>query len=121
MKRLFSVFALCTTALIATSTVSSPVAADGRHDGRRHASQPNHQMSWNSANRGEQRRAFRDNRERRHHKFRRHHKRHRHGHAYGHGYRQGYGYGPPRQRHGFLPGPAYAFQLDGARIILRFD
>ncbi len=121
MKRLFSVFALCTTALIATSTVSSPVAADGRHDGRRHASQPNHQMNWNSSDRGDQRRAFRDNRDRRYHKFRRHHKRHRHGHAYGHGYRQGYGYGHPRQRHGFRPGPAYAFQLDGARIILRFD
>ena len=131
MKRLFSVFALCTTALIATSTVSSPAAADGRHDGRRHASQPNHQMSGNFAHRGEHRRAFRDNRERRHHKFRRHNKRHRHGHAYGHGYRhghayghgyrQGYGYGPPRHRRGFWPGPAYAFQLDGARIILRFD
>ncbi len=147
MKRLFSVFALCATALIAASTVSSPAAADGRHDGRRHASQPNHQRSWNSANRGEHRRAFRDNREHRrvfrdnrehqHHKFRRHNKHHRHGHAYGHGYRQGYrqgygyghgyrqgygyGYGPPRHRRGFWPGPAYAFQHDGARIILRFD
>ncbi len=120
MKRLFSVFALCTTALIATSTVSSPAAADGRHDGRRHASQPNHQMSWNFALRGEhrrafrdnrehrrafrdnreRRRAFRDNRERRHHKFRRHNKRHRPGYLfsfsyYGHRPYYGYSYGYP--------------------------
>ncbi len=121
MKRLFSVFALCTTALIAASAVSGPAAADGRHDGRRQAGQSDHQTNRIFAHRGEHRRAFRDNRERRHHKFRRHNKRHRHGHAYGHGYRQGYGYGPPRHRRGFWPGPAYAFQLDGARIILRFD
>ncbi len=100
MKRLFSVFALCTTALIATSTVSSPVAADGRHDGRRHASQSNHRMSGNFALRGEHRRAFRDNRERRHRKFRRHNKR-RHGYKlfsfsyYGHRPYYGYSYGYP--------------------------
>jgi Ni/Co efflux regulator RcnB len=120
MKRLYSVFALCATTLIAASAVSSPATADGRRDARRHVEQSNYQMSWNSAIRGDQRR-WRDNRDRRHHKFRRHHKRHRYGHAYGRGYRQGYGYGPLRHRHGFRPGPAYAFQFDGARIILRFD
>ena len=131
MKRLFSVFTLCATALIAASAVSSPAAADGRSDTRRHVGQSDSQMSWNSTDRGEHRRAFRDNRERRHHKFRRHHNRHgyayghRRGHRYGYGHRRGhrygYGYGPPRNRLGYRPGAAYAFQLDGARIILRFD
>jgi hypothetical protein len=132
MKRLLSVFTLCATALIAASAVSSPAAAEGRYDTRRHAGQSDRQMSYNLTHRGEQRRAFRDHRDHRHHKYWRHHKRHRHGHAYGHRHRHGYGYGPPRHRHGYGYGPprhrhgyrhgtAFGLQLDGVRIILRSD
>ncbi len=104
MKRLFAVFTLCATTLIAASAVSGPAAADGRQDARRHAGQSDHQTSRFFADRSTQRRAFRDHRDRRHHKFRRHHKRHRH--AFGHGHRMG---------------PAYAFWFDGARFIVRLD
>jgi hypothetical protein len=136
MKRLLSVFTLCATALIAASAVSSPAAADGRDGTRRHAGQSERQTGYNFTDRGEQRRAFRGHRDYRQHKFWRHQKRHRHGHAYGHrhrhgyghhhGYgpprhRPGYGYGPPRRWHGYRPGAAYALQLGGPRIILRFD
>ena len=110
MKRLFAVFTLCATTLIAASAISSPAAADGRHDGRRHAGQSERQTSW-----------YFTNRDRRHHKFRRHHKRHRHAQIRRRGHRYGYGYGPRRYRHGYWPGPAYALRLDGGRIIFRFD
>ena len=119
MKRLFAVFTLCATTLIAASAVSGPAAADGRHDGRRHAGQSDHQTSRFFADRGTQRRAFRDNRDRRHHKFRRHHKRHRH--AYGFRHRHGYGYGLRRHRYGTRIGSAFALRLDGGRFIFRFD
>ena len=131
MKRLFAVFTLCASTLIAASAVSGPAAADGRHDGRRHAGQSDHQTSRLYADRGTQRRAFRDNRDHRHYKFRRHHKRHRHAygvprhrHGYGYGiprHRHGHGYGIPRHRHGYRMGSAYALRLDGGRIIFRFD
>ncbi len=117
MKHLFAVFTLCATTLIAASVFAGPAAADGRHDARRHAGQSNHQTSRVFTDRGEHRRAFRDHRDRRHHKFRRHYKRHRH--AYGSRHR--HGYGPPRYRHGYRMGPAYALRLDGGRIIFRFD
>ncbi len=119
MKRLFAVFTLCATTLIAASAVSGPAAADGRHDGRRQAGQSDHQTNRIFADRGTQRRAFRDHRDRRHHQFRRHHQRHRHAHGYRH--RHGYGYGLRRHRSGYRMGPAYAFRLHGARIIFRFD
>ncbi len=119
MKRLFAVFALCATAMIAASAASSPAAADGRHDARRHAGQSDRQTSLDFADRGEHRRGFRDNRDRRHHKFRRHHKRHRHAHRHSH--RHGYAYGPPRHRYGYRTGAAYALRLNGARFIFRFD
>ncbi len=119
MKRLFAVFTVCATTLIAASAVSGPAAADGRHDARRHAGQSNHQTSRFFTDRGTQRRAFRDHRDRRHYKFRRHHKRHRHAHGFRHRY--GYGYGLRRHRLGYRIGPAYALRLDGARFILRFD
>ncbi len=119
MKRLFAVFTLCATTLIAASAVSGPAAADGRHDGRRQAGQSDHQTNRIFADRGTQRRAFRDHRDRRQHQFRRHHQRHRHAHGYGH--RHGYGYGLRRHRSGYRMGPAYALRLHGARIIFRFD
>ncbi len=118
MKRLFAVFTLCATTLIAASAVSAPAAADGRHDGRRQAGQSGHQTSRFFADRGTQRRAFRDHRDRRHHKFRRH-TRHRHAHRYSH--RFDYRYGRPRHRYGTRMGSAFALRLDGARFILRFD
>ncbi len=118
MKRLFAVFTLCATTLLAASAVSGPAAADGRHDGRRHAGQSDHQTSRFFADRGTQRRAFRDHRDRRYYKFRRHHKRDRHGYRHRHGY--GFGYDLPRHRHGTRMGSAYAFRLDGARFIFRF-
>ena len=118
MKRLFAVFTLCATTLIAASAVSGPAAADGRHDGRRQAGQSDHQRGRFFADRGTQQRAFRDHRDRRHHKFRRH-KRHRHAHGYSH--RRGYGYGFPRHGSGYRMGPAYALRLDGGRIIFWFD
>jgi hypothetical protein len=139
MKRLFAVFALCATALIAASAVSNPAAADGRHDGRRHAGQSDRQTNWNTADRGAQRRAVRAHRERRHHKFRRRHERQRythrpaygyghrhaygygHRHAYGYRHRHGYAYGPPRHRYGYRTGATYALQLDGAGFIFRID
>ncbi len=121
MKRLFAVFTLCATTLIAASAVSGPAAADGRHDGRRQAGQSDHQTNRIFADRGTQRRAFRDHRDRRHHKFRRHHKRHRHAH----GYRHRHGYSLRRNRLGYRMdyrmGPAHALQLNGARFIFRFD
>ncbi len=122
MKRLFAVFALCATALIAASAISSPAAADGRHDARRHAGQSDRQTSLYFTDRGP-----------RHHKFRRHHKRHRyargyahrhaHRHAYGYSHRHGYGYGYglPRYRYRTRTGSAYALRFDGARFIFRFD
>ena len=121
MKRLFAVFTLCATTLIAASAVSGPAAADGRQDARRHAGQSDRQMGRFFADRSTQRRGFRDHRDRWHHKFRRHHKRHRHAHGGGH--RRGYGYRDrlPRHRSGYRMGPAYALRLDGARIIFRFD
>ncbi len=119
MKRLFAVFTLCATTLIAASAVSGPAAADGRHDGRRQAGQSDHQTSRFFVDRGTQRRAFRDHRDRRHHKFRRHNQRHRH--TYGYRHRHGYGYGLPRHRYGTRMGSGYAFRLDGARFIFRFD
>ncbi len=129
MKRLFAVFTFCATTLIAASAVSGPAAADGRHDARRQAGQSDHQTGRFFADRGTQRRAFRDHRNRWDRKFRRHHKRHRHAHGYSHrrgyGYSHrrgyGYGYGFPRHGSGYRMGPAYALQLDGARIIFRFD
>ncbi len=108
MKRLFAVFTLCATTLIAASAFAGPAAADGRHDTRRHAGQSDRQTSW-----------YFTNRDRRHHKFRRHYKRHRHAHHYRH--RHGYGYGLPRHRYGYRTGSAYALRLDGARFIFRFD
>ena len=119
MKRLFAVFALCATAVIAASAVSSPAAADGRHDTRRHAGQSDRQTSRAFTDRGEHRRGFRDHRDRRHHKFRRLHKRHHHAHRYSH--RHGYGYGPPRYRYGTRMGSPYAFTFDGAQFVFRFD
>jgi hypothetical protein len=119
MKRLFAVFALCATALIAASAISSPAAADGRHDARRHAGPSSHQTSRVFTDRREHRRAFRDNRYRRHHKFRHHHKRHRHAHRYSR--RFDYGYGRPRHRYGYRTGSGYALRFDGARFIFRFD
>lgn len=116
MKRLFAVFTLCATTLIAASAFTGPAAADGRHDSRRHAGPSDRQITSNFAGRGEHRRGFRDNRDRRHGKIRRHQKRHRHAYSYGH--RHGYGYG---RRYGYRMGPAYAFRFDGARIILRLD
>ncbi len=133
MKRLFAVFALCATALIGASAVSNPAAADGRHDGRRHAWQSDRQMSWNTAGRGAHRRDFRDDRGRRHYKAQRRYKRHRyaqrqarrhgygHRHAYGYNHRHGYAYGPPRHRYGTRTRATYAFQLDGAQFIFRID
>lgn len=118
MKRLFAVFTLCATTLIAASAVSGPAAADGRHDGRRQAGQSDHQTNRIFADRGTQRRAFRDHRERRHHQFRRH-QRHRHAHVYSR--RHGYGTGLRRHRYGYWMGPAYARRFDGARFIFRFD
>ncbi len=117
MKRLFAVFTLCATTLIAASAVSGPAAADGRHDARRHAGQSDRQTSRFFVDRGTQRHGFRDHRVRRHHKFRRSNKRHRH--TYGYRYRHGYGL----RRHGFGTriGPAYALRLNGARFIFRFD
>ncbi len=119
MKRLFAVFTLCATTLIAASAVSGPAAADGRHDGRRHAGQSSHQTNQFFTDRGTHRRAFRDNRDRRHHKFRRRHERQRY--AYGYRHRRGYGYAPPRHRHGYRMGSAYALRLDGARFFFKFD
>ena len=143
MKRIFAVFTLCATTLIAASAVSGPAAADGRHEARRHAGPSDHQTSRFFADRGTQRRAFRDHRDRRHHKFRRYQKRdrhsysrrhgyaygyglprHRHGYGYGYGlprHRHDYGYGPPRHRLGYRMGSTYALRFDGARIIFRFD
>ncbi len=117
MKRLFTILTLCAGTLIAASAVSGPAAADGRHDGRRHAGQAERQMSWNTTDRGAQRKSFRYDRKRRHSKFRRHNRRqhHAHGHAYGHRYAA-----PPR-RHGYRSGSVLAFRLDGGRIILRLD
>ena len=119
MKRLIAVFTLCATTLLAASAVSGPAAADGRHDGRRHAGQSDHQTSRFFADRGTQRRAFRDHRDRRYYKFQRRHERQRYAQRYSH--RHGYGYGLPRHRHSYRMGSAYAFRLDGARFIFRFD
>ena len=119
MKRLFAVFTLCATTLIAASAVSGPAAADGRHDARRQAGQSDHQTGRFFAGHGTQRRGFRDHRDRRHHKFRRRHKRHRHVHGYSH--RHGYGYRLRRHRHGYRMGSAFALRFDGARFIFRFD
>ncbi len=126
MKRLFAVFTLCATTLIAASAVSDPAAADGRHDGRRQAGQSDHQTGRFFAERGTPHRAFRDHRDRRHHKFRRHERqrralRHSHRRAQGYHHRHGYGYGLPRHRHGYRMGPAFGLRLDGGRIIFRFD
>ncbi len=129
MKRLFAVFTLCATTLIAASAVSGPAAADGRQDARRHAGQSDRQMGRFFADRGTQRRAFRDHRDRWDRKFRRHHKRHRHAHGYSHRrgygygyrYRRGYGYGFPRHGSGYRMGPAFALRLDGARFMFQFD
>ncbi len=131
MKRLFAVFTLCATTLIAASAVSGPAAADGRHDARRHAGQSDRETSRFFAERGTQRRAFLDHRDRRARKFQRGHERHRHAHrnargyshrhAFGYSHRHGYAYGPPRYRHGTRMGSAYALRLDGARFIFRFD
>ncbi len=130
MKRIFSVFAICATALIAASAVSSPATADGRDGTRRHAGQSERQMSWNTADRSGHRREFRHDRDRRQYKYQRHHKRQRHaygnrrGHRYGYGpprHRHSRGYGLPRHRHGTRMGPAYAYRFDGGRFILRFD
>ena len=117
MKRLFTILTLCASTLIAASAISGPAAADGRHDGRRHAGQADRQMSWNTTDRGAHRKSFRQDRKRRHYKFQRHNRRqHRaHGHAYGHRY-----VAPPR-RHGYRSGSVLAFRLDGGRIILRLD
>ncbi len=106
MKRLFAVFTLCATALIAAGAFAGPAAADGRHDGRRHAGQSDRQMSWYFTDRGRQ-----------HPKFRRQHKRHRHIHRDRRW--PGYGYGRPRPRHGYRSGSAVAF--NGARFFFRFD
>ncbi len=119
MKRLFAVFTLCATTLIAASAFTGPAAADGRHDSRRHAGPSDRQISSNFAGRGEHRRGFRDNRDRRLQKFQRRHKRHRHVHRYGRGF--GYGYGRPRYRYGYRSRSAYAFSFDGGRFIFRFD
>jgi hypothetical protein len=112
MKRLLAVFTLCATAAIAASTLSSPAAADGRHDGRRHAGPYERQTSWNFTQR-----------DRRHYKFRRHHKRQRYARRHFHRYspRPGYGYGRPRYRYSYRTGSAYAFAFDGSRFIFRFD
>ncbi len=124
MKRLLAVFTLCATALIAASALSSPAAADGRHDGRRHAGPSDRQTS-----------SYFTDRDRRHQKFRRHDKRHRHAygsrsrhrHAYGYGHRHAYGYrhrhdyGPPRRRYGHRTSAADAHRFDGARNNFRFD
>ena len=117
MKRLFAVFTLCATTLIAASAVSGPAAADGRHDGRRHAGQSDRQMSRVYTDRGEHRRAFGGHRDYRYKKYRRHHKRHRHAQVH----RHGRSYGHRRDRHRYWPGPAYAFRFDGGRFILRLD
>lgn len=122
MKRLFAVFTLCATTLIAASAVSGPAAADGRHDGRRHAGQSDRQMSRVYTDRGDHRRAFDqrafgDHRDRRYKKYRRHHKRHRHAQVH----RHGRSYAHRRDRHRYWPGPAYAFRFDGGRFILRLD
>ena len=119
MKRLFAVFTLCATTLIAAGALSGPAAADGRHDGRRHTWQSDRQTSHVFTNRGAHRQTFRDHRGRRYYKFQRQPKRHRH--AYGYRHQHGYGYGPPRHRRGYRMGPAYAHQLTGARLIFRFD
>ncbi len=112
MKRLLTAFAICAAVLVSAGATPTPAAADGgRHDARRHAGPSDRQMSWYYANRAEPRWAFRRDRDRRNNKFRRH----RHGRGYG------YRYVPPRHRHGYRPGPAYALQLDGARFIFRFD
>jgi len=125
MKRLFAVFTLCATTLIAASTISGPAAADGRHDGRRHAGQSDRQMSRVYTNRGEHRRAFSNHRDYRYKKYRRHHKRHRHAQSHRHGYRysqrQGHSYSHRRDRHRTWPGAAYAFRFDGGRFIIRLD
>ena len=124
MKRLFAVFTLCATTLIAASAVSGPAAADGRHDARRHAGQSDHQTSRFFADRGTQRRAFRNHRDRWDRKFWRHHKRHRHAHRsrqrHGYGF-QRHGYGFQRHGYGYRMGSAYALRLNGARFIFRFD
>ncbi len=117
MKRLFAVFTLCATTLIAARAVSGPAAADGRHDGRRHAGQSDHQMNRFFAERGTQRRGFRDHRDRWDRKFRRHHQRHRHAHRSRH--RNGYGF--QRHGYGYRMGSAYALRLNGARFIFQFD
>jgi len=121
MKRLFAVFTLCATTLIAASAVSSPVAADGRHDGRRYSAQSDRQTSPYFAYRGDQRRGFRDHRDRRHHKVRRSQKRHRHAQSHRRGHRHGYGYGRRYYRHGYRMGSALAFSFDGGHAIFRLD
>ncbi len=121
MKRLFAVFTLCATTLIAASAVSGPAAADGRHDGRRHAGQSDRQMSRVYTDRGEHRRAFGGHRDYRYKKYRRHLKRHRHAQIHRHGRSYGRSYGHRRDRHRYWPGPAYAFRFDGGRFILRLD
>ena len=122
MKRFFAVFTLCATALMAASAVSSPAAADGRHDGRRQAGQSDRQMSPVFTDRGEHRRASRVHRDRRYQKkFRHRHMRQRHAKVQRHGHRNGYGYSQRRDRHRYRPGLAYAFWFDGGRFILRLD
>ncbi len=121
MKRLFAVFTLCATTLIAASAVSAPAAADGRHDARRHAGQSDHQTSRFFADRGTQRRAFQGHRDRWHRKFWRHHKRHRHAHRSRNRHGYGHGYGFPRHGSGYRMGPAFALRLDGARFMFQFD
>ncbi len=125
MKRLFAVFTLCATTLIAASAVSSPAAADGRHDGRhggwRQAGQSDRQMSRVFTDRGEHRRASRVHRDRRYQKFRHRHMQQRYAKVRRHGHRNGYGYSQRRDRHRYRPGPAYAFWFDGGRFIIRLD
>ncbi len=126
MKRLFAVFTLCATTLIAASAVSGPAAADGRHDGRRHAGQSDRQMSRVTTARGEHRRtfdqrAFGGQRDHRYKKYRHHHKRQRHARSHRHGYQYGRSYSHRRDRHRTWPGPAYAFRFDGGRFIIRLD
>ena len=117
MKRLFAVFTLCATTLIAASAVSGPAVADGRHDGRRHAGQSDRQMSRVYTDRGEHRRAFGGHRDHRYKKYRHHFKRHRHAQSN----LRGRSYGHRRDRRRYWPGPAYAFRFDGGRFIIRLD
>ena len=119
MKRLLTVITLCAAALIGADAATSPAAADGRLDTRRHAEQPGHQQTWNNS--------YRDRRFklRRHHridrrKFRRHFRGHRQFHNHGYGHWQG----RPR-RHGMRRGGSYLFGHSilpgGSRIVIRLD